>query len=87
MFPPDHIQAHKHSSYHRDEIQNSEICGCFYCFAVFKPDAIENWVDERDGIGQTPLCPMCGIDAVIGSRSGFLINEVFLKKMHQHWFS
>ena len=86
MLPPDHIQAHKHSSYHREEIQNSEICGCFYCLAIFRPQFIEEWIDEKDGIGQTALCPKCGIDSVIGSRSGFPINQAFLQKMHQKWF-
>jgi hypothetical protein len=86
MLSPDHVQAHKHSSNHREEIQNSEICGCFYCLAIFRPQAIEEWIDEKDGIGQTALCPMCGIDSVIGSRSGFPINQPFLQKMHQEWF-
>jgi hypothetical protein len=86
MFSADLIQAHKHSSYHKDEIQNSEICGCFYCLAIFKPQVIEEWVEEQDGIGQTALCPMCGVDSVIGSKSGFLINQAFLQKMHQKWF-
>lgn len=86
MFSPDLIQAHGHSSYHRNEIQNSEICGCFYCLAIFKPQAIDGWVDEQDDIGQTALCPMCGIDSVIGSKSGFPINQAFLQMMHQEWF-
>ena len=86
MVLSDHIQAHKHGSFHRDEIQNSEICGCFYCLAIFKPQVLEYWIDEKDGIGQTCLCPKCGIDSVIGSESGYPINEEFLKKMHRHWF-
>jgi hypothetical protein len=86
MRKTDHIQAHKHSSLHRDEIERSEACGCFYCLAVFKPDAIEDWTDEQDGVGQTSLCPQCGIDSVIGSESGFPIGEAFLKEMHHRWF-
>ena len=80
------VQAHKHCSYHREEVIRSEICGCFYCLSVFKPIEIEEWIDEKDGIGQTAMCPRCGIDSVIGSDSGISITREFLEKMHQHWF-
>ncbi len=86
MVQPDHIQAHKHSSHHRKEVVHSETCGCFYCLSIFQPNEIEEWIDERDGIGQTAMCPKCSIDSVIGSNSGFPITKEFLEKMHQHWF-
>lgn len=86
MFPPDHIQAHRNCTFHREEILNSEICGCFYCLKQFKPQLIEHWTDERDGTGQTAICPLCWIDSVIGSNSGYPITEEFLKKMHEYWF-
>jgi hypothetical protein len=80
---PDHIAAHKHSIRHRQELEASESCGCFYCLAVFEPSSIEVWVDEGD---VTALCPECGIDSVIGSASGFPINRDFLERMKRHWF-
>jgi hypothetical protein len=86
MIDRDHIQAHAHSSRHREEVIHSSMCGCFYCLATFEPDEIKDWVDEVDGVGQTALCPRCGIDSVIGSGSGFPINGRFLAKMHRHWF-
>lgn len=80
-------EAHKHSSSHRKVIEESDICGCFYCCSTFSPDEIKDWVDENnDGIGQCALCPRCGIDSVIGSFSGFPINEEFLKEMNHYWF-
>jgi hypothetical protein len=61
--------------------------------AIFTPLQIEDWVDEWDknGVeinegGQTALCPKCGIDSVIGSKSGYPITSAFLEKMHAHWF-
>jgi hypothetical protein len=79
--------AHAHSSNHRAEIVASTRCGCFYCLATFPPGQIEEWVDEdRAGEGQTALCPVCGIDSVLGDRSGFPIEEPFLAAMHAHWF-
>jgi 8-oxo-dGTP diphosphatase len=84
---PDYIQAHKHSSGHRQEIGESKVCGCFSCLAMFVIRSIFQWIDEdKDGMGQTALCPNCGIDAVIGSASGYPVTLEFLKKMEKHWF-
>ncbi len=74
--------AHIHSSLHRNEIEASDLCGCFSCLETFAPSEIVEWTDER----ATALCPRCGIDAVLGSASGFPITADFLKGMHSYWF-
>ncbi|MDD5195178.1 MAG: cytoplasmic protein [Candidatus Omnitrophica bacterium] len=80
-------EAHKHSLKHREEILNSEMCGCFHCEAIFNPSEIKEWVDaDKNNLGQTALCPKCGIDSVIGSSSGYPIAKEFLGKMQKHWF-
>jgi hypothetical protein len=78
----DPITAHKHCTHHREEILASETCGCFYCFAIYPPSAVTEWIDE----GQTALCPKCPVDSVIGSASGYPITREFLQRMHDHWF-
>ena len=78
----DHISAHEWSSYHRETLRESDVCGCFYCLEVFPPSEIEEWTCDDD----TALCPKCGIDSVIGSVSGYPIEPEFLKKMHHQWF-
>jgi hypothetical protein len=80
--PPDVREAHDHCSRHRAEILSSERCGCFYCLKTFDPAEIQDWVDDE----QTALCAKCGIDAVIGSGSGFPITQKFLGEMHKYWF-
>jgi hypothetical protein len=80
--PLDHIEAHKHSSHNRAELEWSNICGCFSCTAVFPPSAIVEWTDQ----GETALCPSCTMDAVIGSQSGYPITIGALEKMRAHWF-
>jgi hypothetical protein len=84
--PTETVAAHQHSIRHRNEILTSEVCGCFYCLAVFPPSEIKEWVDTIDGIGQTALCPKCDIDSVIGSNSGYPIEPAFLGKMREHLF-
>ena len=78
------IDAHKHSANHRAEVLASDVAGCFYCCKTFSPAKIDEWVDE----GGCALCPNCGIDSVIGSASGYPVQDgSFLKAMNEFWFS
>jgi hypothetical protein len=74
--------------HHRAEVLASERCGCFSCLAIFPPSAILNWTDTHETmpLGNTALCPRCGIDAVIGSESGYPVTTAFLRGMLEHWF-
>ena len=77
-------QAHRHSLRNREELRASQICGCFYCRNTFAPDQILRWIDEGGG---TALCPLCGIDSVIGEASGYPVADPsFLSDMHDLWF-
>lgn len=77
------LAAHKHSIRHRQEVASSDNCGCFYCQTVFKPQDIQEWTDDE----HTALCPNCGIDAVIGDKSGYEVaDKNFLTQMHNYWF-
>lgn len=75
-------EVHSHSIKHKNELLSSEICGCFYCLATFHPQTIREWTDKD----ATALCPHCGIDSVIGSASGYLIESSLLKAMKDHYF-
>jgi hypothetical protein len=74
--------AGRHAAFHRMEVTQSEICGCFYCGETFPPNEIEVW--ENDDA--TAVCPRCTAKAVIGSKSGFPIDADFLRSMHDYWF-
>ena len=72
-------RAHKHASKHRAEIR-----GCFYCLETFLPWDIAEWVDSN----KTALCPKCGIDSVLGSKSGCPVDDrKFMERMYERWFS
>ena len=36
-------------------------CGCFHCLRVYEATEVIDWIDD----GETPLCPHCGVDAVM----------------------
>lgn len=78
----DVIAAHRTSSNHRQLLNKSEQCGCFFCLEIFDYKKIVEWWDEET----TASCPFCGIDSVIGSASRFLITQEFLKAMQQYYF-
>ena len=56
------------------------------CLATFAPGEIQEWTDRVGAVGQTALCPRCGIDSVIGSKSGFDLTPEFLTRMKAFWF-
>ncbi len=76
------VEAHKHASRHRVEIEASARCACFFCFRTFPATAIKAWIDAK----QTALCPACGVDSVLGSASPHRLDDAFLRQMHQHFF-
>jgi hypothetical protein len=81
------VAVHKHSGVHEAELNRSSICGCFYCLNTFNAEDILEWIDEENPKGATALCPKCGMDSVLGSDSGYPVNDVeFLKKMNARYF-
>jgi hypothetical protein len=79
--------AHKHCTNHRTEVLESALCGCFYCLKIFEPAKITDWVDTAEHEeGTTALCPYCGIDSVIGDKSGIALTPDFLREMNREWF-
>jgi hypothetical protein len=82
---------HRYCIQHREQIERSAQCACFYCLAVFAPAEITDWVDlpegEEEERGVTALCPRCGIDAVLPDNvPGAPLSVELLSVMRQYWF-
>jgi hypothetical protein len=81
-------KAHRHSIFHETEIKQGDQCACFHCLKVFPTSAIVDWLEESEGKEKTATCPFCGIDAVIGSDSGYPSGDVeFVKAMNKYYFN
>ena len=88
------IAAHQHCTANRADLMKSDLCACLYCLKTFPPSEIAMWAEEiSEGTQEVPedewtaICPYCPVDAVIGSASGYPVNDqVFLLAMHKHWF-
>ena len=89
IYDPEYLeQAHRASIFHKTQIVQSDICGCFYCLGIFYPDGILEWTDQGNSAGETAWCPLCTMDTVIGSASGFPVTDRdFLIQMNAKWFS
>lgn len=75
-------RAHDYSSSHRAEVLASALCACFYCLATYPPPDIVDWIgDDEAGVGQTAICPKCGVDSVLGEKAGFPLTREFLEKI------
>jgi len=77
------FEAHERSFRNKGALENSSICGCFYCLNTFLPNEIKEWVREDE----TAICPKCGIDSVIGDNPESPITQEFLGKMKLIWFN
>jgi len=69
---------------HRKQLLASEIAVCLYCFTEFPPDAVQEWTDGEP-IGQTALCPYCGIDAVVGFNGS--VDAAWVTEAHNRGFN
>ncbi|WP_284614928.1 hypothetical protein [Aquabacterium humicola] len=88
------LEAHRHTSKNREELEGSKLCGCCCCIGIFKTTEIVAWtgldIDQLDNPetagGETALCPRCGSEALIGDRAGYALTPDFLNKMNQAWY-
>lgn len=84
----DYRKAHIFSNNNKPALGTPQRCGCFYCGKMFESTEIVEWVEADNPYDYkgTAICPYCGIDAVIGESSGFLITKEFLEGMNRAWF-
>jgi hypothetical protein len=74
--------AAKFAIHNRNQLERVNICGCYYCFKIFEPKEIKEWVDEDD----TAMCPYCEIDSVLPEAPDCIITEDLLKKINKYYF-
>jgi hypothetical protein len=53
-------------------------CGCFCCLQTFAAAEVIDWIDD----GDTPICPYCGIAAVLPG----VTDLVELFRLHERRF-
>lgn len=82
-------EAHRSTFANETEIRASTECRCFFCGYHFNANDEEHllWAEERPPLGRTLHCPNCLVDCVIGSSSGYPINDgAFICAASKAWF-
>lgn len=77
------LAAFRHASNNREELLQTEICGCFSCMTIFRSTEIKYWYEDKDG---TAECPYCGIPAIICEGKNYPFSREFIKEMNDFWF-
>ncbi len=71
-----------YSSFHKDLIDKSGKCYCFYCKSGFSPNDITTDIDNH----QTALCLMCEVDTVLPNSIKEEINQELIDSLNECWF-
>ena len=83
---PELNAIYSHSIRNEESIRKSNLCGCFHCISI-SPVAdvkLSEMVVEKDG-SRTAICPICGIDAVLGDASVEITAEL-LEALNEYYF-
>ena len=69
--------VYSHSIRNEESILKSDFCGCFHCISILAATDIKSseMVVEKDGF-RTAICPICGIDSVLGDASVEISAEI-----------
>lgn len=82
-------EAHRATFANEGQTTASSACRCCYCGHRFKVKEEEQlyYSEERAPLDRTLHCPYCLVDCVIGSSSGFPIDdEDFILACSEAWF-
>ena len=74
----------EHAKDNELEIVASNQCGCIFCRHLFSARDISDWVTEGHHV--SAVCPECGMDCVIGDKSGVPLSKELLKDMNRYFY-
>lgn len=88
------LRAHRHTTNNQVEVEGSKLCGCICCLQVFAPEEIVAWAgldvsafDHPESVSAgTAICPRCGGESILGDKSGYPIDPLFLGRMNEAWY-
>jgi hypothetical protein len=63
-------------------VEQSTKAGCFHCLKIFNIAEIKEYTDKDT----TVICPLCGVDSVVGDMCGFELTEEILQTAHKFWY-
>ena len=64
-------------------LNQSNYAACYSCKRIFKSKDVTTFLNE--GVG-TAVCPYCGIDSVLGDKTGLGLSVENIQQLHDYWF-
>ena len=83
---PELKAIYSHSIRNEESLRKSNLCGCFHCISILAATDVKSseMIFEKDGF-ITAICPICGIDSVLGDASVEITAEL-LEALNQYYF-
>jgi hypothetical protein len=81
---PELKAIYSHSIRNEESIRKSNLCGCFHCISILAATDIKEMMVEKAGL-RTAICPICGIDSVLGDASVEITAEL-LEALNEYYF-
>lgn len=78
-------QLYQRSKNNDGEILNSDVCSCFFCRQTYSARDVCDWVSDDEG-NMNAICPVCGMDSVIGDRKEGRLDHDTLKALNLRYF-
>lgn len=67
------------------EILNSDTCSCLFCRQTYSARTVSDWSNNEDGT-LNAICPICGMEAVVGDKKEGRISHEDLKELNLRFF-
>lgn len=80
------LQAYYSRIHNNDrEILNSDLCSCLFCRQTYSAREVCDWIPNEDGT-LNAVCPICGMETVIGDKRQGRIEHDDLKEVNLRFF-
>ena len=75
-------EIHHQSMFNKVKLDETSLCGCFYCKEIMPVTEITEWTDRA----RTAICPYCGIDSIHPDSEKYPLTETLLDQLYKMYF-
>ncbi|HBN00689.1 MAG TPA: hypothetical protein DD384_05680 [Firmicutes bacterium] len=76
---------YKHTKDNELDILQSKKCACLSCMQTYNARKINEWTTDKNH-HMNAVCPLCGVDAVVGDASGYVLNLTDIRELHEAYY-
>lgn len=76
---------YKHTKNNELDILQSKTCSCLFCQQNYSARKVSEWNTDKNN-QMSAVCPECGMDAVVGDASGYVLDDDDIETLHKTYF-